>query len=463
MVTMEREALPWLGAVNQRWHSWLCANQPTRLVVGVSGGLDSMALLHWLLHSLQFPKEQLRVVHVNHQLHARAPEWAKLVSDQCRERGVDCAIETVVVDGKRAGPEGAARQARFSAFRHHLQPSDVLVLGHHQDDRAETFLLNLMRGAGVQGLSAMAAEDCHSDFSIIRPWIDCRRSQLLDYAQHHQLQWVDDPSNDSTDYDRNFLRHRVLPLLAERWPHAVPSIARSAQWMAEAAELDYARWQNASKHSTGDGGLDLSTWRCWPWPLQKSALRHWLRTKTGVAPGEGWMATFLDTVANARADGQPELNWHNGTVRRYRDVVYWVAKQNDAVEPMFEDFVSGVVWHPPFAPLEIPRQSQVGSLHLLLAAKVSNDSALLSQPFLVQRVTGSVPFKPIGARHTLTVKKYFQHSGIAPWRRPNALGVFALEGRGPLLALILADGSIVLAHDSPFVLEWFDEAHSGRS
>jgi len=210
----------------------------TPLLVAFSGGLDSTVLLHALAAEASVRTRGLRALHVQHDLQEGAGDWAARCEHICADWQVPISVARVQVPRNSGlGLEGAAREARHAAFAAALAPGETLVLAHHRDDQAETVLLRLLRAAGSEGLAAMREERGFGQARLWRPLLECPRAALRDYAQAQGLQWLEDPSNADTRHDRNFLRHRALPLLRERWPEAEAALARSAQLLAEDAQL----------------------------------------------------------------------------------------------------------------------------------------------------------------------------------------------------------------------------------
>ena len=209
--------------------------------VAFSGGVDSHVLLHALAarrHELAMP---LGAVHVDHGLHGHSPAWAEHCRQVCADLGVEYA--RLAGDARPApgeSPEAAARALRYGLLADWLPAGALLLSAHHQDDQAETLLLQLLRGAGPKGLSAMPGAAPLGRGTLLRPLLDCGRADLLAYARAQRLDWLEDPSNADTRLDRNFLRQRLLPELKTRWPAAAAVLARSSELCAEAAELQVA-------------------------------------------------------------------------------------------------------------------------------------------------------------------------------------------------------------------------------
>ena len=208
------------------------------LLLAFSGGLDSTVLLHVLATTRQHYGFKVHALHVNHGLHIAAADWAKHCEKLCLAWGVPLQVVAVdVLDKNGLGLEAAARQARYAALHSAAQALGVdwILTAHHQRDQAETLLLQLMRGAGVKGLAAMAT--CDSKRSLLRPLLNTPQTQLLKHASAHQLVWCDDASNENTYYSRNWVRHHLLPVLLEANTSVLANIARSAAHCSEASDL----------------------------------------------------------------------------------------------------------------------------------------------------------------------------------------------------------------------------------
>jgi len=202
------------------------------LVVGLSGGMDSVALLHWLSHNGETDHFRLAALHVHHGLSHNADQWAAHCETLCAALDIPLSIEMAKVERhSRDGLEGAARRARHSAFSR--ADGDWIVLAHHRGDQAETLLFNLLRGCGVRGAGAMRRRQGR----LLRPWLALGRDDIEKYALETNLRWVEDESNADVRYNRNFLRHQVVPKLSERFPAADERLRAAADQFADAQEL----------------------------------------------------------------------------------------------------------------------------------------------------------------------------------------------------------------------------------
>jgi tRNA(Ile)-lysidine synthase len=217
---------------------------------GFSGGRDSTVLLHALAQvrtrmavglATRSRVLELGAIHVNHGLSAQADAWAAHAQAVCEGLGVPLTVVRVKLR-LRAGDsvEEEARKARYAAFKAHVPRGAWLALAHHQDDQAETVLIQLLRGAGPAGLAAMAAFQEAHGLGIWRPFLGTASSLVADYASAQKLQWVEDESNASTRFKRNWLRHDIAPALREQQPALSAALARSAALCAEAQALQEA-------------------------------------------------------------------------------------------------------------------------------------------------------------------------------------------------------------------------------
>ncbi len=297
-------------------------NRP--VLVGLSGGLDSVVLLHLLAGVAAIRARGLRTIHVHHGLHPDADTWAAHCQAACDALGVPLQIARVeVVSNRGDGPESAARKARHAAFDAALHDGEALALAHHRHDQAETFLLRALRGSGPDGLGAMRAWRTFGRGWLWRPLLDVARGDLLAYATQHGLDWIEDPSNTDTTLDRNFLRHRVLPLLRERWPHADAAFARSAALSAEAVDL--LDEEDARALATVRGAdphvIDMSALLRWPAARRARLLRRWT-AELGLPalPWEG-VARIEHALLAARPDSDAEFAWAGAVIRRWRGLL----------------------------------------------------------------------------------------------------------------------------------------------
>ncbi len=295
--------------------------------VALSGGLDSTVLLHLLATMKERPV--LRAVHVHHGLQPVADAWPEHCRRLCDSLGVELLVRHVAVE-QGASLEQAARDARYQAFAEVLQSGELLLTGQHREDQAETLLLRLLRGAGLRGLAAMP--ECRSLAAglLVRPLLDIPRDDLLAFAQVQGLSWVQDPSNDDTRFNRNYLRHQVLPALTSRWPQASRSLARTTAHLAEAGELldELARDDLAQAQGVEDfpwlglPSLHLPTLARLSPARQRNALQFWLARFSRLPDTDHWAG--WRGLRDARVDASPVWKLTDGELHRAGERLYWL-------------------------------------------------------------------------------------------------------------------------------------------
>ena len=281
------------------------------LKIAYSGGLDSHVLLHALVALRATHPLRLVAVHIDHGLAAQSGAWSQHCSAVCQALEVAFVLESVQVQGGSGeGTEAAARRARYAALARHVGPGEVLLTAHHQDDQAETLLLQLLRGAGVQGLAGMREAMGFAAGRHLRPLLGFSRAALRHYADSAGLQWIEDPSNADVGYRRNLLRHDVLPLLTQQWPQAAALLARAAQHAGEAAllldelaaaDLDRCRWRDTATVLSVSALQALSPAR------QRNVLRYWLRVRGFLAPSTLHLETLVGQLHATPRTGHGRL------------------------------------------------------------------------------------------------------------------------------------------------------------
>ena len=372
------------------------------VMVGFSGGLDSTVLLHLLAHARGRQPDSLRALHVHHGLQPVADDWQRHCSNLCTQW--DIPLQVVHVDVARdagQGLEAAARDARHAAFKAHLREGEWLALAHHQDDQAETFLLRALRGAGVDGLAAMQEQRSFGNNTLWRPLLQLPRSVLEAYASQQQLQWIEDPSNDSADFDRNFLRLQVLPMLRQRWPHASAAMARSAGLAAQAAALlhenDAVLLQQGLDPS---GALQLAALKLLAPAQQSRVLRLWVNQRgLPPLPANGVLVIQQQLLASGH-DQQAEFRWQQARIVRWREQLHALPLAKAWPEDWTRQWDGST-------PAELPDGGK-----LLL-----HGASAFDQPVQLRQRQGGERIQLPGRSHSHQLKHCLQQANLAPWLR----------------------------------------------
>lgn len=370
------------------------------VAIGLSGGLDSTVLAHALSRVSDIGA--LRALHIHHGLHRDADAWADASRRTCEALGIPLEVVRVRVTKCGEGLEAAARQARIDAFHAHLRDHEVLALAHHRDDQAETFLLRALRASGPEGLAAMRTLRAFGPAFLWRPLLDVSRDELRAYADAHGLAWIDDPSNDSLEHDRNFLRHRVLPLLRERWPHVDASFARAAMLSAEASDLLGIEDAHALEQARTDDPAILSATALSALDPTRRArvLRRWiLERHAPPLPAEGIAQVGAD-LATGAPDAGFRFAWADVELRRWRDLLRFATRARPT-DPRWSDTWDGRL------PLILP---DGGTL-------VLEGATAFDAPLRVRLRQGGERIVLPSRAHSHSLKHALQEAGMPTWER----------------------------------------------
>jgi len=375
--------------------------RPKRILVGFSGGADSSVLLH-ALSKLTLP-QPIIAIHVHHGLSANANDWFTLCESQCQSLGVTFIGQHAQVKTDAGSLEQAARVARYDVFETFVLPGDALMLGHHQDDQVETFMMRLMRGSGMTGLTAMETQRPFGKGTLLRPLLAVSRDEIEAYAAHYDLPFVQDESNDDLAFDRNWWRHEMLPTLSERYPQATQSIVKTISILQTEHRLlndliDPIYQEVVDKQ----GRLDTNKLARQSWSIQCQLIRKWLE-KHNRYPllADKQIKVLLADVMNARIDAEPVYKWQDNEVRRHNGKLH-------VMPSLPEVDTSGFVQN--FNGTSAP-QLPAGQLTWQpgLGLKPSDYQLALYQ--------GGLKARPIN-RPNKALKKWFQEFDIPPWQRP---------------------------------------------
>lgn len=383
----------------------------TKILVGFSGGVDSTVLLHGLVRlrdEYQLPLE-LTAIYVHHGLNIKADDWLIHCEQFCQQWRIAFISERVNVETKEGGIENGAREARYQAYRQHLQPHQVLVTAQHQDDQAETFLLALKRGSGPAGLSSMPAKMPFEQSFLLRPLLNITREQVEHYARQQNLQWIEDDSNQDDRYDRNFLRLHVMPLMRQRWSHFSQSVTRSAALCGEQeALLDELLDPELIGLMDKNKSLDIHKLSNCSVIKRNALLRRWFAKQHKTMPSRDNLLRLWQEVALAKEDAEPRMRFFQDDVRRYKQRLYLV--------PVIDDLTDKIIEWSLSQPLILPEK-----LGVLSIGSVPGEN-IVRAPHENERVTirfglTHSSLRIVGREHARHSKKIWQELEVAPWRR----------------------------------------------
>ena len=403
-----------------------------RVAVAFSGGLDSTVLAHALMKGRR-RLESLRLLHVDHALQRASADWAKQCARQARGWRVSIDLLRATIP-KRKGdsPEAAARAARYTLFAAALEPGEVLVTAQHQDDQAETLLLQLFRGAGVAGLAGMPAVAPFGPGRIARPLLGDSRADLARYAQHHRLTWIEDPTNTHTRFARNFLRLQVLPVLRQRWPTIDATLARTARLMAEAQSLlDETSRRDLVRVLDGDS-LHVASLRALPEARRRNVLRSFIASAGVDAPSAVQMKEITGTLLAARGDAQPEVRWTGAALRRRGGRLELEVAPRDSIEPRLENGSKSWRWD---AERELVVNAAGDRITIVPDDAGPIDLDRLPPTLELRTRVGGESLRPGPRARTQSLKKLLQSARLTIEERARLPLLFGEGPKGRLLAV----------------------------
>lgn len=387
------------------------------MTVALSGGIDSVVLLH-LLYVLQKKYHfNLNAMHVHHGLSQNADNWVEFCEKLCMKLSVPLDVEYIQMPHKKSlGIEGEARRLRYEKLL--KTKSDLIVLAHHEDDQAETFLLQLIRGAGVKGLSSMAHFDATK--KLWRPLLNQSKSDVESYAKQHKLKWIEDESNQNIDFDRNFIRSKVLPILKNRFSHIIKVISRSSRHLAEAqnllddlAKLDVKNYFKSNKYKHK---LQVKTLNKLSLIRAKNLLRYWLELNDQLMPSKDLLDELLRQVLTAKKDAELKIELSKAfEIRRYKDEIY-IVKKNQNRHKNYE-----IVWN---GESEILLPNGTKLKFKKVKGKGISLEKIKDKKLIIANRKGGEFFKPDTKRPTKKIKKLLQESDLPPWDRENLPLIF---------------------------------------
>ncbi|WP_374088634.1 tRNA lysidine(34) synthetase TilS [Methylomicrobium lacus] len=397
-----------------------CEASPRQIFLAYSGGVDSHVLLHLCAQDPTM-RDRLTAVHVHHGLQIQADAWAEHAEATARDLGVNFLLFRVDAHPKSGeSPEEAARNARYAALKSVLAPGDALLVAQHQDDQLETVLLQLLRGGGLLGLAGMPASLPFGRGALLRPFLPVRKQLIDDYAAAHRLHWVEDPSNNDSVYDRNFLRRQVLPLLKQRWPSCAQTVARAAGHCAEAHALlvDMAAESFGEVCQESDNTLSIERLNAFDLPRRQLIIRHWFRRMGLKMPSQAFLNRLFEQVIGAGMHGDPVLYGQGCQIRRYRDRLYCLKDDHDEAR-------QDIAWPKDWEAITIGKRLTLSCVRSMAGIPEAVwRQAVVTVRF--RRGGEKIPLPGRQGRHSL--KKLYQETGIPPWQR-EAMPLIYLDGK----------------------------------
>ncbi len=380
-----------------------CLVDYKQLIIGFSGGLDSTVLLDRIAAEKNLhPK--IIALHVNHGLSPQANYWQQHCEAFCAARNLPLIIKKVSINND-GNIEERARLARYEAFAQVVKAGDCLLLAHHQNDQAETLLLQLFRGAGIEGLSAMPAMKNFAKGSLRRPLLSYARERLEHYAISQGLRWIEDESNKNINFSRNYLRQESLPRLTTRWPALTVKLARTAEHCQQAqANLEDLARLDCPSLQVPTQELPLASLKKLNRARLTNVLRLWLKINHVKSPNYLTFRRLITELVESRSDACSEVSWSTLSIKRFQQTLYLLKKEK-------KTFANPIIWTAFPEPLRLKEQK------LLLVAKLSNQGLIVPPAAKIE-----VKYRQGGERfmwrgQTKALKKLLQDWQVPPWQR----------------------------------------------
>ena len=400
------------------YHHFLAQLQPllnaqqSCFSVALSGGVDSVVLLHLMKQAQQQHLElKLEAVYVNHGLSKYADEWQGFCQSLCEELDVAFkAVHVEIYERSRTSLEAQAREARYQALDENCIPGSVILLGQHLNDQLETFLLRLKRGSGLQGLASMPQTRLLASGRVcFRPMINITREQIEQFASEFAITHITDDSNVDERFDRNFLRHQVLPILMERFQGFEKSAARSIRLLQKQQSLLDEYTQNDLTHCQNkQGGLSCEAIAGFSKPRQANLIRAWLNQFTHQLPSENQLQQIIEQGLTAKADAQIKICLQSGDVRRHQQHWYFVKEQ--AISEAMDITLQSV--------------ELIGGRKLIVKAGKGIRKPRQDEQVRVEFNKPQARIKPLHKPGSNTLKHWFKDAKVAPWLRAQTPLIF---------------------------------------
>ncbi|QOJ24344.1 MAG: tRNA lysidine(34) synthetase TilS [Gammaproteobacteria bacterium] len=391
------------------------------LTIALSGGIDSVVLLDILNVLAKQAPFTLSAVHVNHGISSNAAQWSRFCCNLCHAYGISIYIAHLHIT-KETGMslEAIAREERYRVFSR--MQTDYITVAQHLDDQAETLLLQLFRGAGIRGLSAMPVmrkQNSASAPQILRPLLEIPRHIIEAYAQQNNLRWINDESNDDTAFNRNFLRHDILPLLRKRYPNYPKTLLRTSRHLSEASQLLDELAAMDSENCFVSGMLQIDRVRKLSFARAKNLLRYTLLQHGAALPSTAKLEDIANQLLSASKDNQLHITFGNSEIRCFKGAVYILTKKLSPLS--FGQFA----WHGEMH-WALPHLS--GTIRFTQVMNQGIDAEkLLAGPVTVRSRQGGERYTPVCNRPRRSLKNLMQEACIPPWQRNNKPLLFCGE------------------------------------
>ena len=276
-----------------------------KIYVGYSGGPDSTALLHLLyLNNIA----NIEAIHINHNISDNSLEWEEHCRKTSEKLGIKCHLESVKVKTDGDGLESAARKARYKIFTKYLKKDEQILLGHHSNDAAETFLLRLFRGTGLDGLESLRVKRKVGEGYLIRPLINVSKESILFFLKEKKISFVKDESNSSQDHDRNYVRNTIIPSIEKRWANVSSRISNTSNFIKIRNDSYEMLFEEKYDHLIGDK-IPVNALKKIQKPFLVDVIRFSIKKQNIAMPSKKVIEQILKTFIESNPGPKSEVSW----------------------------------------------------------------------------------------------------------------------------------------------------------
>ncbi len=378
------------------------------ICLALSGGLDSMVLLH-LMHAHLAERYKIRAIHVNHNLHENSDAWSIFCEEQCKKMDIDLLIKSIHPESDGFGLESKARDERYRVIRDSLNLRETLLTAHHKDDQLETILFRIFRGTGIDGLRGVIPFQDDSINIIFRPLLDYSRADLERYASTNNIQWIEDGSNEDSSFDRNYIRNHIVPRIKDRWNKADNSAHRLSLIAAENIELlNEIASEDLSKEAQFNS-ISISNFDSHSIPRIKNMIRFLIEKNDMQMPSMYILNSGLSELM-INDEKSAEIKWGDHVIRRFNGRLYFLNKYEVIPFAAPED-ISWSINQP------IDLDHPIGSLETGIADGNGVSLDKCSEHLQIKFRKGGEKISFSAQKKSKTLKDFFNERKILPWAR----------------------------------------------
>ena len=418
---------------------------PNKFCIAFSGGIDSMVLLHAMKNIID-EKSQIRAIHINHNIVDNSKVWAKSCEVICNNLGIDIEIISLELTHNGFGIEAAARDERYKRLKEKLYENEYLLSAHHQEDQMETVFLRMARGTGLDGLQGINEKYSFGKGIIFRPMLAVSKESVIDYAEEHQLKWVEDSSNQDTHFDRNFLRKKIIPEFRRRWPSIASSVSRLSQLSAQNIKILNQVAEEDIGPIVSINELALSKLMDKSFERANNILRYIILANGMSVPSMKTLQNGLKKILDPKTD-KAVIAWKGYCIRKYKNNLYFLSSSD--LKPNKVDVK---------IPWQIDKKVNLGeNIGTIEATFIHGDGLSIQKcenKLTISYRQGGELIKPIGHRINKSLKNLFQENKILPWKRDKIPLIYYQDELISVADLWLNQNYIASQNEPGFIVKW---------